>query len=458
MKKTIALLLLWLCLAPAVFAQSDCPAIVRAALDSADQACGSLARNQVCYGNIKLAATQREGATALTFDKTGDKASLLQIKTLQLSSFSLTDESWGVALMKLQANLPDTLPGQNVTMLLFGDVQIDNDAVPLAKVSLSVVDTTNVRLRPTTNAKILTSFNKDDRLIANGRLSNSQWLRVLLDDRRYSVGWISTDLVKTADDVQKLTIVQPGDPVFGPMQAFTFRSGVGDRPCDTAPDSGILVQTPKGQGKVTLQANGVQIALGSTVYLQAQPSSAMTVTVIDGGVTLQSAGGSQAVPAGTYSTVSLDSAGQAASAPAFPKPYDAQVLQTLPLDVGLPDQIGIGPPLDTKDVARAAQAVVEEQQTEPTASTGSGVRDTSGRADCDAVALSEVSLHSQPNTSSPVIFTLHQGAAITVTGFTNIGWIRGGPINGVVGNPLTWMRASEVQLVGACRTPEILNP
>ena len=28
--------------------------------------------------------------------------------------------------MKLQANLPDSLPGQNVTFLMFGDVQIQN--------------------------------------------------------------------------------------------------------------------------------------------------------------------------------------------------------------------------------------------------------------------------------------------------------------------------------------------
>ena len=34
--------------------------------------------------------------------------------------------AWGVALMRIQANLPDTLPGQNVTMLIFGDVQIQN--------------------------------------------------------------------------------------------------------------------------------------------------------------------------------------------------------------------------------------------------------------------------------------------------------------------------------------------
>jgi hypothetical protein len=35
-----------------------------------------------------------------------------------------TSSTWGVVMMRLQANLPDTLPGQNVTFLLFGDVEL----------------------------------------------------------------------------------------------------------------------------------------------------------------------------------------------------------------------------------------------------------------------------------------------------------------------------------------------
>jgi pimeloyl-ACP methyl ester carboxylesterase len=52
------------------------------------------------------------------------------------------------------------------------------------------------------------------------------------------------------------------------MQAFTFRAGLGDAPCAQAPESGILIQTPEGAGQVTLNFNGVEIVLGSTVVLQ----------------------------------------------------------------------------------------------------------------------------------------------------------------------------------------------
>ena len=44
---------------------------------------------------------------------------------------------WGIAIMGLQANLPDNLPGQNATIVLFGDVEIANrgeDTPPLPDV------------------------------------------------------------------------------------------------------------------------------------------------------------------------------------------------------------------------------------------------------------------------------------------------------------------------------------
>jgi hypothetical protein len=116
------LALLILCIAPVVLAQNACPAIIAAALESVDTACNQTTRNQLCYGNIALSATPREDVADFKFEQSGDVVGVADIETLQLSSFSLMDEEWGVALMKLQANLPETLPGQNVTFLLFGDV------------------------------------------------------------------------------------------------------------------------------------------------------------------------------------------------------------------------------------------------------------------------------------------------------------------------------------------------
>jgi hypothetical protein len=46
-------------------------------------------------------------------------------------------KEWGIAVLKAQANLPATLPGQNVTFLLFGDVTLDNPTSDMLAVTIS---------------------------------------------------------------------------------------------------------------------------------------------------------------------------------------------------------------------------------------------------------------------------------------------------------------------------------
>ncbi|MBZ0288251.1 MAG: hypothetical protein K8I30_11610, partial [Anaerolineae bacterium] len=164
---------------------------------------------------------------------------------------------------------------------------------------------------------------------------------------------------------------------WGPMQSFYFKTGVGDRPCAEAPDSGILIQTPKGSGKVILNANDVQITLGSTVYLQAQPNNLMTVTVLEGQASLQAGGQTQIVPAGTYSQVQLDASGHAAGSASFPKPYDEQSLQTLPLSVSLFAPVTVAFPLTTAQINAALEAATAPLPTNTTSVGSSGSATTS---------------------------------------------------------------------------------
>ena len=48
------------------------------------------------------------------------------MQALTASALNLVDEEWGVAVFKLQATLPRTVPGQNVTFLLFGNTSLEN--------------------------------------------------------------------------------------------------------------------------------------------------------------------------------------------------------------------------------------------------------------------------------------------------------------------------------------------
>jgi hypothetical protein len=331
------LALLILCIAPVVLAQNACPAIIAAALESVDTTCNQTTRNQLCYGNIALNATPREGVADFKFEQSGDVVGVADVETLQLSSFSLMDEEWGVALMKLQANLPETLPGQNVTFLLFGDVTMTDAGDQLVELPVTATGGVNVRLRPSTDASVILALRNGQEVIATGRLPDSSWIRIRLDDA--SVGWVSADFLN--GDLRRLLTAESSVSAFAPMQAFYFTTGVGDAPCAEAPDSGILIQTPKGVGEIRLRANNVDIRIGSTVYLQATPGDAMSVSVVEGHATLSALGESQVVPAGTVGRIPLDASGVASDAPAYPEPYDDAALQALPLDIALPEAVAV---------------------------------------------------------------------------------------------------------------------
>lgn len=121
---------LWLAPVLALAQGADCPEIVSKALEAADTACQATGRNQACYGNINLTAQPQPDVAEFSFETVGDIVNVNQIQTMRLSPMNEDNGDWGVAILKLQANLPDTLPGQNVTFLLFGDVEITNAVSP----------------------------------------------------------------------------------------------------------------------------------------------------------------------------------------------------------------------------------------------------------------------------------------------------------------------------------------
>lgn len=115
-----------LCIAPAIVLAQDelCPTIVETALEAADAACMDTGRNQACYGNFLVNAEPSANATDFVFDATGDIVDLTDIQSLLLNGLDEAAQEWGVAILRVQANIPNSLPGQNVTFVLFGDVQI----------------------------------------------------------------------------------------------------------------------------------------------------------------------------------------------------------------------------------------------------------------------------------------------------------------------------------------------
>ena len=123
--KTGAFLLTIFCFTSIASAQSAaCPALVQRALDTTDQSCAATGGNEACYGNVQIEAQAAPDAETFDFAAPGDRVSLTQIQSLQLSSMVEPDE-WGMALLRLQPRLANVLPGQNVTLVMFGNVKID---------------------------------------------------------------------------------------------------------------------------------------------------------------------------------------------------------------------------------------------------------------------------------------------------------------------------------------------
>ncbi len=279
-RKLLVVLGIGLLLVPVVWqeaapagAQGDddvCPAIVMAAIAATDVGCQATGRNEVCYGYSQVSATPRADVAGFTFAATGDIAPVDLVQTLQAAALDPERETWGVALMRLQANLPDALPGQNVTFVMFGDVTLDSAVAQqpaLATVEVTATGGINLRGGPSTGHAVVGALSAGQVVTADGRLADNTWLRIRHPESGDSA-WVFASLVTPSGAVDTLAVTDSNlEAGYGPMQAFYFRTGLGDAPCAAAPDSGILFQTPGGEAMVFLNVNGLELMVGSVGLL-----------------------------------------------------------------------------------------------------------------------------------------------------------------------------------------------
>lgn len=192
---------------------ATCSANVTQAIIAVGEACQSLGRNQACYGNQMLEASFREDAdtTNIIFSNSGDIADLSTIQRISTTAYNVTTGTWGVAVIKAQANLPAALPGQNVTFLMYGDATVEN---------------------PTPD-----------------------------------------------------------------MNIVRIQTRVGGVSCETLPNSAVVIQSPRGQN-VTLNVNGADIIMGSTVRFVAEENGEMRVSTIEGSAVVNALGVKRVVPTG----------------------------------------------------------------------------------------------------------------------------------------------------------------
>ncbi|MEZ4671252.1 MAG: SH3 domain-containing protein [Anaerolineae bacterium] len=265
----LLLLGVMLVLSPVVRALQDatCPDIVNRAMRELGQNCDALDRNSACYGYNRVNTTFLEAQPDNFFSQVSDRSTLLLIDEITTAPLDVVNDTWGMAVMKVQANVPSSLPGQAVTFVLMGDTQVRNDVAPEVAfipgdpVDVTTISNANIRSNPSQTANVIGSVPNGSKLKADGRSSDSQWLRVLYQG---SPGWISVLLLDSAVDVAALPVITAGARTS--MQAFHVTTGVRGVNCEEAPDV-LLVQGPE-KIKVELTLNGADIKIGSTIVIQ----------------------------------------------------------------------------------------------------------------------------------------------------------------------------------------------
>jgi hypothetical protein len=236
-----------------------CNEVITAALASVGPICDATERNEACYGSNLVSAELLPGAQA-KFEEVGDLTSLYNLRQISTAPWDDEQQTWGVALLKAQVNLPDNLPGQNVTFLLYGGATLDG-------------------LTPR-------------------------------------------------------------------MEAVILKTGIGGSTCADAPESAALVQAPLGS-VVTLNINGADLIVGSTLHLTAVENEEMSIGTIDGTVIVDAMGGTEIISEGAQVKMPLgdDEDGfKVVGPPSEPEPFDLDLIEAAPLEL-LPESVDIPEPI-----------------------------------------------------------------------------------------------------------------
>jgi hypothetical protein len=106
---------------------ASCQILIDKAIQASDSYCGETNSNNVCYGNTTIQAELAPGATR-RFSERGDIISVDELRRLSAAPLNLENDEWGIAVFKVIANLPRSLPGETITMVVFGNTTLDKQS------------------------------------------------------------------------------------------------------------------------------------------------------------------------------------------------------------------------------------------------------------------------------------------------------------------------------------------
>src|SRR6187549_752407 len=98
-----------LCTVAIVHAQAtECSAAVETALKSVSELCSPMSRNAACYGAKTVDSVTFDNPRPVNFFMApGDHSELLKLREIHPQPLNAADNSFGIALLNIQANVPN---------------------------------------------------------------------------------------------------------------------------------------------------------------------------------------------------------------------------------------------------------------------------------------------------------------------------------------------------------------
>ena len=104
--------------------QASCQKLIDQAIAFTGNYCDQIGTNKGCYGNTTIQA-QMVANSSERFSKRGDMADVSQIQSISAAPLNLSTEEWGIAVFRVLANLPGSVPGETAMLMVFGNTKLD---------------------------------------------------------------------------------------------------------------------------------------------------------------------------------------------------------------------------------------------------------------------------------------------------------------------------------------------
>ncbi|WP_119071164.1 SH3 domain-containing protein [Aggregatilinea lenta] len=265
----------------------SCGQLVQQVLTDMGTNCADIGPNTACYASQRVSRLfVDETTTDDVFSEPGNQTDITSLASISTAPFNPDDSEWGLALVNTRANIHNALD-ENVTYILFGDVEIENrvapeDALqPVEPVSATTTSDADVYRAADATSEQLGVVLEGTEVQVDAVSPNGQWGRILYSDELVTyTAWVQLAALDASLNLDSLPTVDAD--TFASMQNIYLSNGYDTPDCSEALAPMMLIQAPENT-QVDLRINDIDMRLESTVLLRVlPPGDTLEVIVLDG--------------------------------------------------------------------------------------------------------------------------------------------------------------------------------